>query len=265
MRRGNIFWGVILIILGTLFFLQARGLIHDVIGWFWPILLILVGLWVLGGRFLPGFGFGGKGESFSLDLQGAAKMDLEFDHGAGSVSFRGGAPSGVAITGSQAAGMEVKSHLSDTGLGVEISAGPTFIPFLGPDNGEWRFQLTEEVPVSIKVEAGASSLDFDMTGMRLAYLGVEVGASSLNVKLPANAGHTLLAVESGAASIDITVPQTVAARIRVEQGASTVNIDEKRFPRSSGLAQFYQSPDYDTAPNQVEITLEGGANTVKIQ
>jgi hypothetical protein len=245
-------------LLGGLFLLQTRGLITDVLGWFWPLVLILLGLWVLGGRFLPS---GAEGKTFSIDLQGAASLDLDFDHGAGTVSLTGGAPAGVALTGSQAAGVDFDSHLAGDCLTVNLNAGPTFLPFLGPDSGVWSFQVTQEVPVKLKVDAGASSLDFDFTDVRLAFLGVDTGASTLKVKLPVSAGHTLVDIESGAATIDLTVPAGVAARIRLEQGASSVNIDPARFPRTGNL---YQSPDYDSAPNQVEINLEGGANTVKI-
>lgn len=262
MRRGSIFWGLVLILLGGLFLLQARGLIADVFGWFWPIVLILLGAWIVFGRFIP-FGSSG-GETFSIDLQGAARVDLDFDHGAGTVVLTGGAPTGVAITGLQAAGKDVSSHLSGDCLTVDLNAGPTFIPFLGPDGGEWRFQVTQEVPVNLKVDAGASSLDFDFTNVRLAFLGVDTGASTLKVKLPANAGHTLVDVESGAATIEMVVPEGVAARIRCEQGVSSMNIDEKRFPRAASMSNLYQSPDYDSTANQVEISLEGGANSVKI-
>ncbi|MCX6066436.1 MAG: hypothetical protein NT121_11890 [Chloroflexi bacterium] len=263
MRRGNIFWGMALIVLGALFFLQARGLVTDVLGWFWPVLLIMLGAWVMAGRFLTRAP--DSGETFSIDLQGAAKLDLDFDHGAGSVVFTGGAPAGVAITGSQALGMDVSSQLSGDSLGVDLNAGPTFIPFLGPESGEWRFQVTQEVPVAIKVDAGASSLDFDMTDIRLTYLGVDTGASMLKVKLPVNAGHTLVNVESGAATVDMIVPEGVAARIRLEQGVSSTKIDEKRFPLLTAMGNLYQSPDFDSAANKVEINLEGGANSVQIR
>lgn len=262
MRRGSIFWGLILVLLGILFLLQVQGLINDAFGWFWPIILILVGAWIAFGRFLPR-GAGG-GDTFSIDLQGAAKVDLDFDHGAGTVVLTGGAPAGVALTGSQAIGMDVNSHLSGDSLTVDLNAGPTFIPFIGPESGEWRFQVTQEVPVSMKVDAGASSLNFDFTNVKLVFLGVDTGASSLKVKLPANAGHTLVDVESGAATVEMIVPEGVAARIRFEQGASSKDIDEKRFPLLTSMSNLHQSPDYDSAANQVEINLEGGANSVKI-
>ena len=52
MRRDYIFWGVVLILLGGLMFLNAtdirlpRGI--SPMELFWPSLLILLGLWVLG-------------------------------------------------------------------------------------------------------------------------------------------------------------------------------------------------------------------------
>jgi hypothetical protein len=263
MKRGNIFWGVVLILLGGLFFLQAQGLISDVFGWFWPIALILLGIWVLGQRFVPGFMGGESGEQFLIDLQAASKVALSFDHGAGSVQFTGGAPLGAALCGTKATGMDFSSSLNGDTLAVDIDAGPSFIPFIGPSGGIWQFQLTQEVPISIKVDAGATSLDFDLTDVKLAFLGVNTGASSLKVKLPANAGSTLVDVESGAASLEFNVPQGVAARIRFKQGASSSSIDLARFPLTD--AGMYQSPEFETAANKVEINLEGGANSVNIR
>ena len=263
MRRGNLFWGVILIVLGGLFFLQAVGLITDVLAWFWPLGFIILGLFVIFGRRLRGTGV--PGESFSIDLQGAARLELELDHGAGSVFIGGGAPAGVAITGSKGAALDVSSQLSGDSLAVKLDAGPTFLPFIGPEGGEWRFLLTGDVPVAIKLSAGASSLDLDLTDVRLTFLGVDTGASSVKVKLPAHAGQTLLDFDSGAASIELTLPEGVGARIRMDQGASSINVDEKRFPALTSMGGMYQSADYDTAPNKVEIHLQGGANSVSIR
>jgi len=261
MRRGSIFWGGILILLGVLFSLQAAGLITDVMGWFWPLFLILLGVAVLFNRFVsPSF----SGESsFSVDLQGAAKVALEVDHGAGSIKVSGGAPAGLAVTGTKGVALDLKSHRSGETLTVDIDAGPTFIPFLGPEGGSWMFKLTNEVPVSMKLDCGATALDFDFSEVKLEFLGIDFGASSLNLKMPANAGRTLVDIESGAASIDITIPQGVAGRIRLEQGASAQTIDTTRFPSVGD--NLFESPDFGSAVNKAEINLEGGANSVTIR
>lgn len=263
MRRSNLFWGLILIVLGVLFFLHSAGLIDDVFAWFWPLAIILVGLFVLFGRYLPRRS--GLGEHFSIDLQGAARLDLNIDHGAGSVFVSGGAPEGVALTGSQGAGLEVSSHLLGDSLAVKLSAGPSFLPFIGPEGGEWHFQLTQAIPVAIKLDAGASSLDLDLTDVRLTSLGIDAGASSLKINLPASAGHSLVDIETGAASIDLHVPSGVGARIRFDQGASSISVDEQRFPAVASMRNLFQSADFDGAPNKVEINLAGGANSVSVR
>ena len=40
MRRNNIFWGIVFILLGGLFLLQAQGLIQNVFRFIWPLALM---------------------------------------------------------------------------------------------------------------------------------------------------------------------------------------------------------------------------------
>ena len=262
MRRADVFFGGMLIILGGLFLLQANGLISDVLGWFWPTLLVLFGVWILLGRY-GRWATPSGADQFTVDLQGATQVLLDIDHGVGSIQLVGGAPAGTAVTGTRATGMDLKTYLAGDRLEVKIDAGPSFIPFIGPDSGVWRFQLNQDVPFSLDVDAGASSLDFDLTDLKVTHLSVDTGASTLKVNLPAHAGATLVKIESGAATIDLNVPQGVAARVRAKQGASTLNIDLARFPmRDPGL---YQSQDYDTAANKVDISMDGGANAVNVR
>lgn len=261
MRRGSLFFGVILILVGGLFFLQAQGLIKDVTRFIWPLFLMAAGAWVLLGAFYrPSIDFS-TGDTFSIDLQGAKKINFDFDHGAGQVLVAGGAPAGVAVTGLKAMGMDIDSDLDGDQLDVDIDAGPTFIPFIGPDGGAWQFQLSNEVPVSFDIDAGASTMTFDLSQVKLQKFRMDTGASSLKLVLPTE-GSQFVEIESGAASIDITVPDGLAARIRVEGGASSLSIDETRFVKHS--SNLYQSADFDGALNKVEMRLEGGANSVSI-
>lgn len=260
MKRGNIFWGVLLIILGSLFLLQRSGLISDVFGWFWAIFLIFLGVWVLTRRMLPQDVAGQ--EAFSVALQDARELTLDLDHGAGSVQLTGGSAAGVAVSGVKATGMELKHRLVGDQLKVEIDAGPSVIPFLGPDSGVWRFWVTGQIPLTLDVDAGATQLDFDLSELKVTRIKVDMGASSLKVRLPVSAGFTRMDVDSGAATIDINVPQGVALRLSVNHSASTLDVDQGRFPTQD--SRVYQSADYETAANKVEIHLNGGANSVKV-
>ena len=259
MRRDNIFWGGALLLLGVLFLLQAQGIIGNVFTYFWPLALILVGGWmILSVYWHPAQSVE---EKFTVPLGAAKNARVRFSHGAGQIEIGGGAPAGVALVGSAATGMNHRSHVDGDRLEVKIEAGPSFIPFLGPSEGVWRFQLTEEIPLTLVVEAGASSINVDLHDVLATRVELKTGASSSNIVLPAR-GASLLEVEAGVASVDIRVPEATAARIRLKEGVNSVNVNTNRFPRlDSGM---YQSSDFDTAVDRAEINIESGLGSVTV-
>jgi len=260
MRRDNIFWGSALILFGLLLFLQAQEIIENVFTFFWPLTLILVGGWmILSVYWRPA---SSAEETFSIPLGGAKSVKYKFSHGAGQIHVSGGAPSGKALVGSSATGMNQRSQLNGDRLEVRVEAGPSFVPFVGPSQGVWQFQLTQEVPVTLSMEAGASQIDMDLKDVLASRIELKTGASNSNVTMPAR-GASLLDVEAGAASVNIRVPEAIAARIRVKEGATAMNVDTNRFPKlDSGM---YQSPNFDTSADRAEINIEGGLGSVSVK
>ena len=52
MRKSNLFWAVILILVGILLLLNSLDILNvDVWGLIWPLFLILLGIWTLWGVF----------------------------------------------------------------------------------------------------------------------------------------------------------------------------------------------------------------------
>jgi hypothetical protein len=260
MRRDNAFWGGVLIIAGVLLYLQGQGYIENVFRYFWPLALILVGGWIiLGVYWKPA---PSADDTFTIPLGTAQSVKYNFAHGVGQLEISGGAPAGQALVGTAAAGMNRTSHLSGDRLDVRVEAGPSFVPFVGPNGGIWRFQLAQDVPALVTVESGASSLNIDLTDVLATRLVLKTGASSTNVTMPAR-GASMLDVESGAASINIRVPDVTAARIRVKDGVTAVNVDTNRFPRlDSGM---YQSANFDVSQNRTEINIESGLGSVTVK
>jgi hypothetical protein len=259
MRRDNLFWGTALILVGVLLYLQTQGYIGNIIPYLWPLALILAGGWIiLGVYWRPALS---EQETFHIPLGAAKSARFKFSHGAGQIEITGGAPTGQALVGSSAMGMNKHSHLEGDRLEVKVEAGPSFVPFIGPSQGIWRFQLTQEIPVTLIVEAGASSVSIDLKDVPASHVELKTGASSSNVTVPAR-GVSLLDIDAGAASVHIRVPETTAARIRVEQGVTSINVDTNRFPRlDSG---FYQSSGYDTATDRADINIEAGLGSVTV-
>jgi hypothetical protein len=261
MRRGEIFWGAILIILGGLFALKSAGFITgDIFGWFWPLFIVAIGVWIL-------IGGGTKRERgdvvepFSIPLQGAKEAELRIDHGAGRISIAPGANPGDFLTGSKGVGMNQSAQLVGDRLQVKIEAGPSFIPFVGPHGGIWEYRLDPTIPTQLKIHSGASRLDLDLSDLAVERLEFQGGASNLNLTLPARVSTFVSEIEAGAASIEVRVPKGVGLRLHAKSIGS-LNLDERVFPRRA--ADLYESADYETATSRSDVSIDGGATSVRV-
>ena len=261
MSRTALFWGIVFILLGGILGLQAAGLISgSVWGYIWAVLLIFLGIWVISSIYYKPKYDGSH--TVIVPRRDAQRAEITFDFGAASLVVTGGAPSDTVMEGLSGTTLDLRTNYIDDKVEVKVNAGPSFIPFLGPDGWSWRFRLNNDLPVVLNFESGASSLDLDLTDVKVSHLTVETGASSTKIIAPSKAGRTQLDIEGGAASFDIHVPDGVAARIRIMQGASSIRIDENRFPVSS--AGYYQTPDFDSALNSVDMRLNAGAGSFNI-
>jgi hypothetical protein len=261
MRIGEIFWGILLVILGGLFLLRTAGFLSgDVFGWFWPMAVMAAGAWIL----LGGFRAKTSGESehpLVIPLQGAKEAQLTINHGMGRMALLSGAQPDEFLAGIAAVGMTHSSRLVGDRLEVQIDAGPSVLPYLGPEGGAWQFRLNRDIPMTISLNAGAAELDFDLSDLHVRRFSYDGGAASLRLKPPAVMDNCLLELDAGAASLVVVVPDGVSARFRLETVGS-LNVDESRFPRRED--GIYQSTDYETAARRVEIVLDGGATSVNI-
>ncbi len=126
---------------------------------------------------------------------------------------------------------------------------------------DWDFTLNPSLPLSLRLETGASESRLSLTDLQVRELHLKTGASSTTIDLPVNAGFTRVTVESGAAAVRIRVPQAVAASIQVRSALAGIHVDASRFHRTGG---GYASSDYDSAKNKVEIFVETGVGSVEI-
>ena len=79
--------------------------------------------------------------------------------------------------------------------------------------------------------------------------------------MPRAGGVTSVRAESGAASLTFEIPAGVAARIRNRMALGSTQIDEARFPR---IGDVYQSLDYATAENRIDMDIQGGVGSLRV-
>jgi hypothetical protein len=260
MRRGYLFWGCILILLGALFLLKALGVITDVWSYFWLLAVGLLGVWfIIRAMWRP---LGEEGEQAVIELKGAQQASLRLEHGAGRLHISAGAGAGQLLSGDFGYGLDFKSVMVGDKLDVKMRTASHFGPFIG-EGFDWDLKLTRDIPLSLTINSGASEARIDLSELHVPYLKLETGASSTALTLPARGGHTLAEINAGMASVEIRVPEGVAARIRIKEGLSSRNINSARFPRLEG--NVYQSPDYGQAANRVDLDIETGIGLITIQ
>lgn|SRR5574341_2462688 len=261
MRRPRIFWPALLVIAGVLLLLNNLGILAiNFWALIWPVALILLGVSFLIGT----FGRSGAGESraLAIPLEGAEQARVRVQYGAGRLNIHSGAMSGELLSGNFEGGVDHRARRDGALLDARLSAQSPF-PWDWPGGRrEWDFGLNGGIPLALEVEMGAAEANLNLADLRVTDFKLETGASSTHVTLPAKAGHTTAKIEAGAASVAIGVPPAVAARIRSESGLASVKVDADRFPH---VGNAWQSPDYESAPNRVEISIEVGMGEVTIR
>jgi hypothetical protein len=252
-------WPVAWIVVGVVLLLSTTGTIGtgpgQLIADYWPWLLIALGIWFVIGAVLPT----GRGltETLVLPLAGATEGGVKIQFGAGTLHAHPAAP-GNLVDGDFRGG--VMHRVIGPGR-VELEQDTRYgLPWL-ERSSEWDVGLTAEVPLELKIDAGANKSVLDLRDLRVRRLDLQTGASDVRVLLPRSAGMTAVKSSHGAASLTLEVPPGVAARIKTTMALGSTQVDETRFPRS---AAGYESPDYATAANRVDIDASGGVGSLRI-
>jgi hypothetical protein len=252
-------WPVAWLVVGVILWLGATGSIGqgptDLIAEYWPWALVVLGIWFVIGSVVPS----GRSltESLALPLAGAADAGVRIRFGAGNLATRPAAP-GNLIDGEFVGG--VIHRLVGPGR-VELEQDTRYgLPWV-ERRSAWTVGLSAEVPLDLKVDTGAARAVLDLGDLRVRNLDLQTGASETRVLLPRAAGATMVRAQAGAASLTLEVPVGVAARIRTRMALGSTQVDQARFPASAG---GYESPDYATAQNRVDIDAQGGVGSLRV-
>ncbi len=265
MLRNRLFWGAVIVIIGILLLLENLGILAiNVWGLFWPIILILLGVRIL--LSFTGSRQSSVGEQLSIPLEETNQATIQFFHGAGQLQVSPGSDPSQLISGTFYGGVEHSIRQNGLGTNLQLRA-PTQVfwdmPWLfGSHQGfRWDVAINPDIPLALEFKTGASETNIDLTRTKVTDLRLETGASSTTIRFPENAGMTKASLKSGAASVRVQIPDSVAARIEVKSGLSSTHIDTRRFFQSGNV---YQSPDYISAANRVDITFESGVGSIDV-
>lgn len=264
MRRGNFFWGFVIIVAGILLLLNTLQIItFNFWKIFWPLLLILVGAYFLVGPLL--FKRDLKEEAVSIPLGDTSLAEIEINHGAGRLEIGSLERAGTLLEGTCVGGVEQRLERRGSQVKIKLRSPETiFFGFpvnSGPGGLHWNLRLSREIPIKLDFKTGASESNIDLSQLKLTELEIQTGASATAVTMPENAGFTRVKIETGLASLNLRIPQGVAAHIRSESGLANISVDTSRFSRKGN---GFESPDFANAANKVDIFLQTGLGRVEV-
>jgi hypothetical protein len=196
-------------------------------------------------------------DTLDLPVAGLSEANIRLNFGAGEMHLHQ-APPGKLLAGTFEGGLINRSRSAGD---IELSPkDPDSLLFCDHPR-VWDLGITSEIPIDLRLDTGANQAVMDLSALHIRQLDFHTGTSDTRIRLPAR-GKTLVNIHCGLASVVVEVPQGVAARIKGKVWLGGTQVDETRFPRTSGGGWI--SPDYDTAVNCVDITINGGFGAAKI-
>ena len=304
-RATSFVFPLILVVVGVVLLLNNLGVlpwsVWVALGQLWPVLLILFGVDLLLGRrsswlgaivalimllavlgvaismsrpvSTPGESASpGTARSATIPLAGATSGQINLHSGAGILTVGSLPADGTDLaqaTGTFPPGWQMSQSVNhhgdvaDVTLGVD-GQGP-FPPF-GAINRNTTMKmnalLAQHVPLTIHADLGAGQSDFDLTNLAVSTFSLNDGAGQATVRLPNGAGRTSVDIRSGAGQVILVVPPGVGAAIHNVGGLVNVHVPSDRFQR---VGDGYETADYQSAQNRVDVDLHLGVGEVDVR
>ncbi len=297
-NRPGVVGPLILITIGVLFLLANQGMLPfsfwDLALRFWPLILVLFGLEIIIGRrsalgalvvvvlwialvggalwiayaqgnaLLPNVAAVTDQVSQPLGDLKSATVDLNIGTARTTVGALGSDTSDLMQgTFRHAEGTRVTKTYDVVGtegrLGLK-EEGVNFILFQS-NVSQWDVKLYPQIPLALSVNGGIGTATLDLSALNVTSLSVDSGVGSINMTTP-KAGTTTMQLNGGVGSANVTIPPGVAARLRVNAGLGGVHIDTARFPK---LGDTYQSADFASATNKIDIEVDGGLGSINVR
>lgn len=250
-------WPVLIIIVGLS--LVSRG------GWVGSLLSFLITLAVIFFIVITLFRPGGAPvtNTYTFDVpreSGVLRSEVSIKSGASIVAVKGGAKS--LAEGSLRSNLTSLKTDSDLENGTEkISIELENVRrFVNNFVNNLDVKLAEDIPLSLSVDSGASSLNLDLSTLNLKDLFVDAGASKLDIIFGDKSDATNVDIEAGVSSVSIILPNGVGAKIE-----STGGLSGKNFIGFKQTGEhLYESENYNSSAKKINIRIEAGVSSISV-
>jgi hypothetical protein len=200
----------------------------------------------------------------AVPLEGRTAGRLEFRRGASSVVIRADAAMPDLF----------RAHFEGLVPEVVVEGDTVVIQYRQPSPAGWvrhallsghhaaHLVLNASLPWQVDVRGGASRVDADLRGLRLAGLEIQGGASDIRLELGETAALVPVRVHGGASQVVVRRPAGTPVRASVSSGLSAMTMDGQQFGSIGGPSVLHTPGWTGAAGYDLEVT--GGASNLVI-
>ncbi len=299
MKRGSIFWGILMVVFGSLFLINNTiGFAWDWSGvWaWWPLVLIALGV----SMFFKGEKWSWAGYGFAATLFGVMlfalfhrgcnvgdhesslagrqtvtqKMDVPFDSAVRTASLSISMGAGTLVlrdTTLPLFAVDARSSVGRYELTREILGDKATLQLFMEDNHvSWKggklnnavlLGLNTAPAWDVDLDIGAAEADLDFSKVKLTTLSLDAGAASIKVRLGEQMQDADVSMDVGASNVVIYLPESLGCEVE-SQTALASTFFEGMTEESEGR---YVSPNYHSAPHKVRMRIDGGVSSIKVK
>lgn len=277
------FWPVILIVIGLDIIFGRRGTAGAVIG-------LILGLALVGGmiallfmaptlatsypswfRPIGDFSFGMPPANMQLKTARvvhpladatAAQVQLDFPAGQGSISALADSANLIEADISYYGDL-IDEYSSGNPPRVRIGERLSGVSF-SRSAENWRVGLNPRPDLTLNLNVGSGSHNFDLTGLKLKALDLNHGSGSTSLTLP-QAGQYSFRIDSGSGSVDVRAPQGVAVRVEYTIGSGDVRAPGLNRVSGGNRSGVYESQGFSQSGLYVIVNINLGSGSITVR
>jgi len=125
----------------------------------------------------------------------------------------------------------------------------------------WDLKLNSTIPLSLKIDTGASNNDLDLSSLEIVEFNLDTGASNNEIRF-GESTSIKAKIDGGASNIKIFIPQEMGVRIKADTALTSNNLDDLGFEKRGNI---YISRNFSTAKKQLDLDLDIGVSTLRIE
>jgi hypothetical protein len=298
MKFRNIFWGIILIVLGLLFTLDNLNLLD--FDWYnmwrlWPVVLVLWGISILPAKNIVKIGlvilvlagslyymmnnsvhwydrdyeYEIKYNCTSQDI--SQEFTIPYDDSIEFAKLSMEIVAGKFLLIDDTASLvdfEKRGSLIDYKYAVTQTDNLVDIDIFIEDDMVLRTHSKNKIAVSLNpqpiwdlgFEVGAADVEFDFSGLKISDLNVEGGAAAIIITLGDAFNNTKVNIETGASSVKVKVPEKSGCDLQIKSVMSGKSING--FEKVDH--GHYRTDNFDQAENKVYLVIETAVSSCSI-